>query len=58
MKNKPDAYALEFSGKPSDIVKCENCGFKCVLCQMTETGKCPKCGISTDNIKDGKVKKK
>lgn len=57
MRNKPDAYAMNFTGAPSDIVKCENCGFKCVLAQMQEEGKCPKCGINATRIEKGKVKK-
>jgi len=57
-RNKPDAYEMEFSGRPQDVVKCENCGFKCVHYQMVESGKCPKCGINTaGKIDKGKVRK-
>lgn len=57
MKNKPDAYELEWSGKLTNIVKCENCGFKCVYVQIVDNGnKCPKCGI-VGNVQKGKLKK-
>lgn len=43
MKNKPDAYTLEYTGSQMDVIKCDECGFKAVRCQFDETGGCPAC---------------
>jgi len=57
MKHKPDAYEIEFTGRGDDRVKCENCGFKCVYCQILDNGgKCPRCQSGKEVVK-GKLKK-
>ena len=49
MKHKPDAYTLEWNGKLNNIVKCDECAFKCVYAQIVDNdNKCPKCGADSD----------
>ena len=56
MKHKPDAYELEYNGKPSNVIKCDECGFKAVKCQFDEEGKCPRCKMNL-KIEKGHNKK-
>ncbi len=57
VKNKPDAYELEFTGNPANVIKCENCGFRAVRYQFDEFGGCPSCKVKYDNAKGKKVDK-
>jgi len=57
MKKKPDAYELNFKAAGGDVIKCDNCGFKCVYCQYTDNNsKCPSCGNAAA-VEKGHMKK-
>lgn len=52
---KPDAYELFFKNSPSDIIKCEVCGFKAVKYQFDENKECPACKTKFSIITKGKI---